>query len=71
MADITGDDIWVFDPTDEPSAARAIDAAIATGRRDRGWTRWRRAMRAEAPGGVGDLADDVARAARLALGGAS
>ena len=69
MSDITGDDIWVFDPTDEASAAGAIDAAIATGQRDHGWARWRRSMRAGPTGDAGAMADDVAEAARRALVG--
>ena len=70
MSDITGDDVWVFDPTDEQDAARAMDAAIAVGQRDQGWTRWRRAMRAATTGDASDMADAVADAARLALAGA-
>jgi glycosyltransferase involved in cell wall biosynthesis len=70
MSDITGDDVWVFDPTDEQDAARAMDAAIAAGQRDQGWTRWRRATRAATTGNASAMADDVADAARLALAGA-
>jgi len=67
MSDITGDDVWVFDPTDEDSAAHAIDAAIAAGQRDQGWARWRRAMRAGTTGDASSMAEDVAAAARLAM----
>jgi len=70
MSNITGGGIWVFDPTDEESAARAMDTAIAAGQGDQGWARWRRAMRAGPGGGVAAIAEDVADAARVAIAGA-